>query len=86
MSSSVYGQEDASVKRIIHRLVLWYTTSDDGVWVGCEKWGALGCGWEKNLGFNPTTGDVEEAVREHDRAQLAGPSHPGSGETHDGES
>ncbi len=47
-----------------HRVTLEYNTDDDGIHIGCS------CGWEKNLGFNPTPGDVADANDEHRKQWL----------------
>ena len=42
-----------------HQLRVAYTTDDDGIHIICS------CGWEKNLGFDPTPDDVIAAEHDH---------------------
>jgi hypothetical protein len=43
-----------------HEGTVFYTTDDDGVWVGCEV-----CVWETNLGFSPEPSTVIMAFNAH---------------------
>lgn len=45
------------------KLILAYFTSDDGIWATCESHE-----WERNLGFDGTIDDLEEAQRDHDNS------------------
>jgi hypothetical protein len=46
-----------------HKLILGYTTDDDGVHVACD----ICPDFEMNLGFDATVGDAVKAQEQHDR-------------------
>ena len=44
----------------VHRVILRYTTDDDGVWLEC-----LVCRWHHHLGFDATPGQAVVAANAH---------------------
>lgn len=46
---------------------LCYTIDDDGIYISCDH------DWSKNLGYDPTPTQVQDAVKEHDNWILLSP-------------